>query len=327
MSTVGQDTLYEGDLPPESANYSSLAAFAAKTAEDWTTELSDAEHDRWGDGFLGGMFQGLAQGKPFITALLEALLQEAFEDFEETFENVEDTFVAVASNFNGKWRDLIAAKDSADYANAQLAVSNQLIVELFDGSAGDLPAVWDVSYFDSVGGLAGGEVQQDGNGSCWWDGFGVAARTGRCVYNDTTTNTDDQIATIVMPLRVQAPAPGTGQSHLRVLLRCNDDGDEYTFATITDNSVRLGYRVGGTVTHFAAAVGTATQDGDVWKIYISGSTIYAKRNGIVVDSRDCSAAEVDSDHRRVGFEMFSNSRGLFGQTSPGTIAVFSADDY
>jgi hypothetical protein len=327
VSTVGQDTLYEGDLPPEVANYSSLSAFAAKTAEDWTSELSEAEETRWGDGFLGGLFAGLAQGKPFITALFEALLQEAFEDLEETFENVEDTFVAVASNFNGKWRDLIAAKDAADYANSQLAVSNRPIVELFDGSAGDLPAVWDVSYFDSVGGLAGGEVQQDGNGNGWWDGFGTAAKTGRCVYVDTATATDDQIVTVVMPLRVQAPALLTGQSHLRVLLRCNADGDEYVFATITDNSVRLGYRVGGSVTHFAAAVGTSTQNGDVWNIYVSGSTLYAKRNGIVVDSRDCSAAEVDSDHRFVGFEMFANSRGLFGQTSPGTIAVFSADDY
>jgi hypothetical protein len=28
----------------------------------------------------------------------------------------------------------------------------------------------------------------------------------------------------------------------------------------------------------------------------------------------------------VGFEFFAESRGIFGQTSPGTIAVFSADD-
>jgi hypothetical protein len=36
---------------------------------------------------------------------------------------------------------------------------------------------------------------------------------------------------------------------------------------------------------------------------------------------------MDSDHRYVGFELFANSRGLLGQTSPGTMAVFSADDY
>lgn len=325
---VGTDTLLEGDLPEGVANYSSLAAFAAKTEEDWTSELATTEETRWGDGFLGGLFEGLASGKPFIAALFEALVQQVFEDVTEFFDNVEDTFVSVSSNFNGKWRDIIAAKDAADYANAQLAVSTRPIVDLFDGAEGDLSGNWDIDYFDSVGGLAGGEVQQDGNGNCWWDGFGVAARTGRCIFNALTTTTDNQIATVVMPLTVQAPAPLTGQSYLRILLRANAAGTDYTYAEITNDSIALGCRVGGTVTQFAE-VGTATQDGDVWDFYIEGTVLKAKRNGVVLLTHDDSGgvSELDSDHRYVGFEMFSNSRGLLGQTSPGTMAVFSADDY
>ena len=67
---VGIDTLLSGALPAETANYSSLADHAAKTQTDWENQLSTAEENRWGsDGVLGGLFQGLAQGKPFVTAL------------------------------------------------------------------------------------------------------------------------------------------------------------------------------------------------------------------------------------------------------------------
>jgi hypothetical protein len=325
---VGTDTILEGDLPEGVANYTSLAAFAAKTESDWNNELRGNEETRWGDGLLGGLFAGLAEGKPFIAALIEAILQEVFPEYDESVADVDQAFIDLSALFGGRWRDIVAAKDAADYANAQLAVSNRPIRDLFDEAAGDLAADWDVDYFDSVGGLAAGEVQYDGEGNCWWDGFGIAARTGRCVFTALTTTTDDQIATAVMPLRVQPPAPLTGQSYLRILLRVNAAGTNYTYAEITDDSAALGCRVGGTVTEFDS-VGTVTQDGDVWDFFVDGSVLTLERNGIVVLSHDDSGgvAEMDSDHRYVGFEMFANSRGLLGQTSPGTMAVFSADDY
>jgi hypothetical protein len=325
---VGTDTIVEGDLPEGVANYTSLAAFAAKTELDWNNELRGNEEARWGGGVLGGLFAGLAEGKPFIAALIEAILHEVFPEYDEVVADVEQAFIDLSALFNGRWRDIVAAKDAADYANAQLAVSNRPIRDLFDGAEGNLSADWDIDYYDDVGGLAGGEVQQDGEGNCWWDGFGIAARTGRCVFNALTTTTDDQIATVVMPLRVQPPALLTGQSYLRILLRVNAAGTNYTYAEITDDGVALGCRVGGTVTEFDS-VGTVTQDGDVWDFFVEGSVLKLERNGILVLSHDDSGgvAEMDSDHRYVGFEMFANSRGLLGQTSPGTMAVFSADDY
>lgn len=327
---VGVDTLLAGDPPEQAANYDSLAAFAAKTQGDWEDELTGAEVNRWGEnGLLGGLFAGLAQGKPFIAALIEALLREAFPEYDEIVEDVETAFIDFASLFNGRWRDIVAAKDAADYANAQLAVSNRPIRDLFDDAEGDLNSdLWDIDYFDSVGGLAGGEVQQDGAGNAWWDGFGISARTGRCRFKDATTATDDQIATIVMPLRVQPPALFTGQSHMRILLRVNADNDDFVYAEITDDSVAIGCSVSGSEDEWATA-STATQDGDVWDFYCQGTYFVLERNGLVVLDYDDTGAvsEMDSDHRYVGFEMFANSRGLLGQTSPGTLAVFSADDY
>jgi len=327
---VGTNTLLEGDLPEGTANYSSLAAFAAKTEEDWEDELRGAEETRWGDNFLGGLFAGLADGKPFIAALIEAILREAFPEYDEVVEDVEAAFADLASKFNGRWRDLVNAKAAADYANAQLAVSNRPIKDLFDANtAGDLSStLWDIDYYDNVAGLAGGEVQQDGAGNAWWDGFGISAKTGRCRYKDLTTATDDQIATIVMPLSVQPPAFLTGQSYMRILLRVNADNDDYVYAQITDDSASLGYMVGGVEDEWAST-SVVTKDGDVWDFYCEGSVFTLERDGVAVVVHDDTTgeSEVDSDHRYVGFEMFAASRGLLGQTSPGTIAVFSADDY
>lgn len=325
---VGVDTLLEGDLPAEAANYGSLAAHAAKTQGDWETELTAAEETRWGDGVLGGLFDGLAQGKPFVAALIEAVIHEVFEDISDIFEAADDAFVSLGSNFNGKWRDLLNAKDAADYANAQLAVMNRPIQDVFDGAAGDLNSVkWDVDYSDNVGGLAGGEVQQDGGGNAWWDGFGVAARYAKCRYKLAELSGDDQVVTVVMPLRVQPPAPGTGHSHTRLIARCNSAASTFVTARIRYDSVELSCYNSGTKTTFASA-GTATQDGDVWDLIVQGTLFTLKRNGVTVLDYDDTGAvsQVGASYRYVGFEFFAESRGIFGQTSPGTIAVFSADN-
>jgi hypothetical protein len=327
---VGVDTLLEGDPPEQAANFDGLALFAGKTQTDWENQLTNAELDRWGEnGILGGLFAGLAEGKPFIAALIEAILIEVFPEYEQVVEDVEQAFADLASLFNGRWRDVVNAKNAADYANAQLAVSNRPIRDLFDGDEGNLSStLWDIDYSDSVGGLAGGEVQQDGEGNAWWDGFGISGRVGRCRYKDLATVTDDQIVTIVMPLKVQPPALLTGQSYTRILLRVNATNDDYVYAEITDDDVKIGYMVGGTADEWASTSVT-TQDSDVWDFFCQGTLFAVKRNGLVVLEYDdvATEAEMDLDHRFTGFEMFAESRGLLGQTSPGTIAVFSADDY
>lgn len=328
MPEVGVDTLLAGDLPSGAANFTSLAAHAAKTQEDWEAELTGAETARWGDGVMAGLFAGLQEGKPFIAALIEAVVHQVFDGVSEFFDNVDDAFGAMASNFSGKWRDILAAKDAADYANAQLAVSNRAIRDLFDDAAGNLSGDWDLDYYDSVGGLAGGEIQQDGSGNAWWDGFGIAARGVRARFNATDTTTDDQVATLVMPLAVQAP-PLLGQkSHMRILLRVNATLDDYVYFDWTNDDCSIGYAISGSETQFAST-STATQDGDVWDASAVGTMLILKRNGLpVLDYDDVSAvAAMDSSHRSTGFGMYAASRGLGGQTSPGTIAVFSADDY
>lgn len=331
-NVVGVDTLLEGDLPAQVANYDSLAVFAAKTEEDWKTELSTTENNRWGvGGLLGGLFEGLAAGKPFVVALLEALVNQIFEGVAAVFDTVTQAFEGLAAGFSGKWRDILAAKQASDYANAQLAVMNRTIVDLFDAPAGNLSStVWDINY----SGAGAGTVAQDGSGNCWWNGFGGFARTAKCRFKTANTTTDRQVVSTVMPLRVQDPLLGD-DSFLRLLGRMNSTNDTFVYAEIGNNTVALGCCVSGTRTEFVNHSITPS-DGDSWDFLVGSATddyrLRLKRNGIVVadytdDSGGVHVSTISSSHRYVGFEMEAGSRLVFlAQTSPGTMAVFSAND-
>lgn len=316
-------------LPEGAANYDSLHDFAAKTEEDWHGELEANEVNRWGDnGVLGGLFQGLAQGKPFIAALIEAVVHEAFEDITGAYEATEDAFASLGANFNGKWYDLISAADAAAYANAQLAVQNRAIVDLFDNALSDLSSYpsWDVKAL----GVGGGKVIQDGNGNAAWSYF-LGDRGERYRWNAAQTATSDQVISTVASTRVQEALLG-GQSHCRLLGRVVDTGDIGTFAYAewTDNGASVGYSIAGTKTELKSQ-STATSNGDRWDFYLTGDDWQLRRNNtplITVGASDgTTGATSGAGYQSVGFEMFAAARALINQTSPGKLAMFSADDH
>jgi hypothetical protein len=259
--------------------------------------------------------------------LIEAVINQVFDDVGDFFTDVNDAFVSLGSSFNGKWRDILNAKNAADYANAQLAILNRPIRELFDGAAGNLPGTWTVNYFDFFAGLGGGNIKQDGKGNVWWNAFGIVGRGARCRYNSVTLTSDNQIITIVMPLNVQAPFLGTLPSHTRVFLRMNSSGNTYVYAEIGNNAVEIGCFNSGTERVFATT-GTATQNSDVWDFKVVGTLFTLSRNGIDILTYDDTGgvSQAGSSYRYVGFELYAEGRSIFGQTSPGTIAVLSADN-
>jgi hypothetical protein len=201
---------------------------------------------------------------------------------------------------------------------------------LFDSAAGGLSGNWTVNY----SGLGAGTVGQDGRGNCWWNGFGGIERTARCRWNAGATATDDQVIATVMPLRVQDPLLG-GDSYLRLLARMNTSGNTFVYGEISNNTASIGCFVAGTQTTFQT-VSTATSNGDSWVFYAgAGGDPYRfqlKRNGIVIvdftdDTSGSHVSQRGSSYRSVGFEMRAANRLLLlAQTSPGTMAVFSADD-
>lgn len=323
---VGQDTILEGDLPDRAINYGSLAAFAAKTQEDWDSELRGAEEERWGQRVLGGLFEGLQQGQPFVLSLLRALIEAIFEGPED-YPDSDSALIAIASKFSGKWRDILTVKDASLYTSAQVAAAGRPIYDLFDAAAGNLSSSWSVSYVQP---LAGGRICLDGDGNCWWNGFGFAPRTGRARYTAATTSGDVQAITVVMPLKVQTPTLLGQPSHLRLLGRCDSTLSNYVYAEISHDSVELGKVSGGVETVWATTSLTPA-DSDVWDFLpgTSGNNYYMRlrRNGVVVLDYDDTGATSSkgSGFRGVGFEMHAASRGLTGQNSPGTMAVFSAE--
>lgn len=312
-----------------SANYSSLAAFAAKTESDWTDEFYDAENNRWGEnGVLGYLFDGLEAGKPFVVALIEAIIHQVFDTVTDAFSNVTDAFEGLASNFSGKWRDIISAQSAADYANAQLAAMTRLISDLFDDAAGNLSSSWTITY-SGVGGA--GTIKQDGHGNAWWNGFGGIQRTGHAIWVSGTASTDSQIVNTVMPSAVQKSQLG-GDSWLRLIGRSDGTTNNYVYAEVGYDYATVGYRTSGT-DHELDTVSTATTSGDTWDFYIGSATndyqFVLKRNGIVlVDTTDSGHSSLKgSSYRSVGFAMHAADRNLFlSQTSPGTMAMWSADD-
>lgn len=333
---AGDKVVFNGDvwerIPGESvsdtqANYSSLAAFAAKTDEDWTTEITDEQTAIWGeDGVLGYLFTGLEMGKPFVVAVIEAIIHQVFDTVTDAFDNIDDAFDSMASNFSGKWRDIIAAQNAADYANAQLAVMNRLISDLFDLSAGTLSADWDVSY---TGALASGQIKEDGHGNAWWDGFGGLTRTGYAIWVSDTTATDVQIVSTVMPSPVQQKLLG-GESYLRLLGRCDGTTDNFVYAEIGYDYCAVGYRTSGT-DYELDNVAVATANGDNWDFLVgtadSDDQFVLYRNGVAVVDTSSASPNKGASYRSVGFVMHAADRLVFlSQTSPGTMAMFSADD-
>ena len=306
-----------------------FAAYAATTESEWEDSITATETLPWGNsGLLGALFAGLTAGKPFVVALIEAIIDAVFDGVTTLADNVGDALTDLGANFSGKWYDVANAADAASYANAQLAASTRPIVDLFDGAAGNLSASWDVSTVDS----GGGEIQQDGAGNAWWDAFGGVNRGNRCRWNALQTATNSQLITIVMPTPVQAGI--LADSYVRILGHVVDTGtiDDYVYAEIGHDYAKVGYCVGGSHTVLSTQ-SISSGVGDVWDFVCGESDsdyhFRLRKNGVtVVDTTDAGTAHtLGAGYRSVGFEMYAASRIAFiSQTSPGKIAVFSADD-
>ena len=306
-----------------------FADYAATTQEEWTQTYTSAETLPWGDsGLLGALFEGLNAGKPFVAALIEAIAQQILDGFTDAVDTVADGLDALADGFSGKWRDLSDTVNAATYANAQIAALTRPIVDLFDAAAGNLSANWDVETVD----LGGGEIQLDGTGNAWWDSFGGVNRGNRCRWNADQTATNSQLITIVMPTAVQQGI--AADSYVRMLGHVVDTStiDDYVYAEIGYNYAEIGYAVAGSETVLDTETITSGE-GDVWDFVCGESDsdyhFKLKQNGVtVVDTTDSGTAHsLGSGYRSVGFEMYAASRVAFiSQTSPGKIAVFSADD-
>ena len=318
-----------GTTPDGALDDSGLASFAATTESEWEDSVTAAETVPWGDsGLLGAMFAGLTSGKPFVVALIEAILAATVEGLTTAATTVGDALSDLAAAFDGKWRDLNDTVNAAAYANAQLAALTRPIVDLFDGAAGNLSANWDIETID----IGAGQIQQDGYGNAWWDASGGINRGNRCRWNADQTATNSQLITIVMPTPVQEGI--LADSYVRMLGHINDTSTmtDYIYFEVGYDYAEIGYSVSGSETVLDSQSITSGA-GDIWDAVCGADDsdyhFLLKQNGVtVVDTTDAGTAHsIGAGYRSVGFEMLAASRVAFlSQTSPGKIAVFSADD-
>jgi hypothetical protein len=345
---VGTDTILEGDLPEGVANYTSLATFAAKTESDWETELRGNEELRWGGGFLGGLFDGLAEGKPFVVALIEAIIDAIFPNAQEVIdsvvnqteqvvndiiESVTDAFEWIASLFGVKFDDTETAQVSANNVNSRVTTLESSVlasnvsggVSLFDqftgASANDLGGSWTRT---SIGAGAGG-FGPNGSGRAVWKKSGGLSREHRDRYN-TQLATDYQVVSVVVSKPAEASSP---ECQTSLLARMNSAADTFVFALITHQSVAVGKVVSGTASAWASQ-NVTVKAGDQFTFIVGTSAddrqVIVKQNGITrITHTDTTSSAFGSDYRYVGVSSLARGTGTV-QLAPAEVDVWSAAD-
>ena len=351
---VGQDTLGEGDLPEGVANYGSLAAFAAKTEEDWEDELRGSELDRWGSGgFLGGLFEGLAEGKPFVVALIEAIIDAIFPNATEIvsdvinessqvvndiIETVVDAFEWIASLFGVQFDNTDTAQASANHVNSRVtALESGVLASNVSGgvsvsdpftgaSANDLGASWTRT---SSGAGAGG-FGPSGGGKAVWKKSGGLSREHRDRYN-TPLATDYQSVSVVIGYRPTTSS--TTSSSTLLIARCNSAATEFVWAAINAAAVQVGKFASGTSSVWASQSVTVNA-GDQFTFLVGTSTddrqVILKQNGVVrITHTDTTSSSLGASYRYVGVSSAAvggTSRGFATQFAPAELEVWSAAD-
>ena len=224
-----------------------------------------------------------------------------------------------------------AAQSSADYANAQLSIMNRTIKDLFDQAEGTaLSANWDTD----TEGAGLGTIEQDGKGNADWVEAGGVDRGELNRWNAEQTATNSQLIQIIsaIPPVQELFNPNSKQ---RIYGHMNDTSTiaDYVYAEIGATGVEIGMVIAGVETVLGTNLSVTMRRGDVWDftcgtpasdysfiLYQNGTSVLTATDGSALHS-------IGAGYRSVGFGMFAVYQIiLISQSSPGEIAVFSADD-
>lgn len=326
-------TLEEGDLPDKSANYDSLADFAAKTEEDWDTELRGAEDYRWGaGGFLGGMFLGLSEGKPFLVALVEAIANAIFSGAQWVFTTINEALENLAQWFQDRWNALTGNTSQATVtANTILAtnVSGGVAVsDKFDrASANDLGSSWTQTSSDGAG---AGYFGTNGSGRAVWKKSGGSTRRHVNRFN-TPVATDYQAIQCVIG-KIAEASSGGGTAYNYLLGRMDSAGDNAVYLRISRTQIAVGKLSSGSWFSPWSTASISATDGDQWTFYLGTSTddrqFIVKQNGVTkLTHTDTSGSSLGASYRYAGLAALAADRSSYtDQTRPGELDVWSAAD-
>lgn len=333
MAEVGYDTLLEGDLPEEVANYSSLATFAGKTQTDWEDEIWGAEDARWG-GILAGLFTGLQNVGSFVLSLLQTIANNIFAGVQFVFDTVADGLTQLGTTFASWWESVSRANTTGLINSTTLlagAVSGGVAVsDEFDGASANDPGVyWTVVSDGSGAGFYG----LNGTGRVVWKTSGALSRRHVNVY-DVPLATDTQLVSCVigeLPRLTAATLPTPMWTYL--IGRCNAAGDTFTWARFNSFYLQLGYTIGGVYTQYSGVSVNRSGwgEGGELEFYLGTDAdereLIVRANGVTIlthtDSGDLST--VGGSNRYVG--MVAEAIGYStSQLRPPSLSAWAAAD-
>ncbi len=305
-----------------------FADYAATTQSEWEDSITAQESAPWGaGGLLGALFEGLASGKPFVVALLEALGAAVFGGLTAVADTVGDWFDSLGDAFSGKWTGIEIASTTATAASSQVAVllagsvasdvvGGVVVSDEFNSSsASDLGS----NFTRLSDGAGAGTFGPDGLGSAVWTVSGSSTRR-HIDRHDTPLSTDYQ-AVLFVPSELGIFTAGDAY----LIGRCDSALDDFVYAKISYYNVEIGCKVGGTwQTPFADFdLVTYAAAGDQWLFLIGTATddrqFILKRNGVtqlsVTDSGDVSVIDAANRYCGLGAQALAGSGTQFRSPS------------
>lgn len=223
----------DGLFPESAFNFDSIAELAAKTQEDWETELYGNATGGL-NNFQSGLFAGLPTGMPFGLSILTVLLRqflgdgtaifpgvsEALDGIRDWSEEARNQFLALLTsllnglgNIGGTPTTGSVGDAMGSLAAAQAAIAAQvnkltqqnladstgadLAIDDLDRTGADLGTDWDVLIVNDFG--ASGSVRTDGKQAVYVPGgFGTTRVVARFQGDNHTAASDTTETSIVL---------------------------------------------------------------------------------------------------------------------------------
>ena len=344
-----------GGYPEDAANYDSLAAFAAKTQEEWETEMRGEQREPWDFTFLG-FFQDLQQGKPFAVALLEAVAKglgipvgnwltteeivaeinawsaDVGASIEDAGENIEGVIDSIIQGFHAWTQTGFTEADLTEFANtvgAALGTLSAMGLRLNRLEGENAVILEDFSTYPNNTNSLGSEWVQ------WYTGTGggtlgivngyaifnlqldTAGKWAYAVYN-TPVSSDFHKVSAAMSV----PNEFFGVSQNILVARANPvpNGD-HVFARLSWRKVEMGFVKGGAVT-VLGAVDRLFTNGAIYTLDCTADRTWMlwENNTQILQVTDVGAASsLGASFRSTGFGTFAPN----GVARPGVAGSFA----
>lgn len=344
-----------GGYPEGTANEDSLAAFAAKTQEQWETELRGEQKEPW-EFSLFGFFQDLQQGKPLVIAIMEAIAQglgipvvewQTTEEIvaaidqwskdlgasvEDAADNVAGVIDSIIQGFHAWSQTGFTTDDLNEFANtvgAAIGTLSAMGLRLNKLEGANAAILEDFSTYPNNTSSLGSEWVQ------WYSGAGggtLGAVNGYAIFN-LALDTANKLAYAIyntpvasdfhkVSVAMSVPNELLGISQNLIVARANPvpNGD-HVFARLGWRKIEMGFVKNGAVTILGSQDRLFT-NGAIYTLDCTADRtwmLWENNTQILTVTDAASASSLGPDFRSTGFATFAPN----GVARPGVVGSFA----